>query len=74
MDHLLSRYEYGLGLFVRALGDFAIRYPKTAAWLGIQSGRTDDPQVTRQIQTFSSLAARFVRSGSKTTPNSPRRC
>lgn len=57
MDHLLSHYEYELGLFARALGDFAIRYPKIAARLGIQSGRTDDPHVTRLIQTFSFIAA-----------------
>jgi type VI secretion system VasI/ImpG family protein len=57
MDHLLPHYEYELGLFARALGDFAIRYPKIAARLGIQSGRTDDPHVTRLIQTFSFLAA-----------------
>lgn len=57
MDHLLLHYEYELGLFARALGDFAIRYPKIAARLGIQSGRTDDPHVTRLIQTFSFLAA-----------------
>ncbi|WP_175688472.1 type VI secretion system baseplate subunit TssF [Burkholderia anthina] len=57
MDHLLAHYEYELGLFARALGDFAIRYPKIAARLGIQSGRTDDPHVTRLIQTFSFLAA-----------------
>ncbi|WP_423393122.1 type VI secretion system baseplate subunit TssF [Burkholderia sp. LMG 21824] len=57
MDHLLSHYEYELGLFARALGDFAIRYPKIAARLGIQSGRTDDLHATRLIQTFSFLAA-----------------
>ncbi|MBP0610221.1 MULTISPECIES: type VI secretion system baseplate subunit TssF [Burkholderia] len=57
MDHLLSHYEYELGLFARALGDFAIRYPKIAARLGIQSGRSDDPHVARLIQTFSFLAA-----------------
>ncbi|UEP41230.1 type VI secretion system baseplate subunit TssF [Burkholderia sp. B21-005] len=57
MDHLLLHYEYELGLFARALGDFAIRYPKIAARLGIQSGRTDDPHVARLIQTFSFLAA-----------------
>ncbi|KWA13913.1 type VI secretion system baseplate subunit TssF [Burkholderia territorii] len=57
MDYLLPHYEYELGLFARALGDFAIRYPKIAARLGIQSGRTDDPHVSRLIQTFSFLAA-----------------
>lgn len=57
MDHLLPHYEYELGLFARALGDFAIRYPKIAARLGIQSGRSDDPHVTRLIQTFSFLGA-----------------
>ena len=57
MDHLLSHYEYELGLFARALGDFAIRYPKIATRLGIQSGQTDDPHVARLIQTFSFLAA-----------------
>lgn len=57
MDDLLPHYEYELGLFARALGDFAIRYPKVAARLGIQSGRTDDPHTTRLIQTFSFLAA-----------------
>lgn len=57
MDDLLPHYEYELGLFARALGDFAIRYPKVAARLGIQSGRTDDPNTTRLIQTFSFLAA-----------------
>ncbi len=59
MDHLLSHYEYELGLFARALGDFAIRYPKIATRLGIQSGQTDDPHVARLIQTFSFLAARL---------------
>ena len=57
MDHLLPHYEYELGLFARALGDFAIRYPKIAARLGIQSGRSDDPHVSRLIQTFSFFAA-----------------
>ncbi|WP_423392693.1 type VI secretion system baseplate subunit TssF [Burkholderia sp. LMG 21824] len=57
MDHLLSHYEYELGLFARALGDFAIRYPKIAARLGIQSGRSDDPHVERLVQTFAFLAA-----------------
>lgn len=57
MDDLLPHYEYELGLLSRALADFAIRYPKIATRLGIQSGHTDDLHVERLSQTFSFLAA-----------------
>jgi type VI secretion system protein ImpG len=59
MDDLLPHYEYELGLLARELKEFAVRYPKFAARLGIQSGHTDDLHVERMIQTFSLLAARI---------------
>ncbi|WP_028222941.1 type VI secretion system baseplate subunit TssF [Paraburkholderia oxyphila] len=58
MDELLPHYEYELGLLARALAEFATRYPKIAARLGIQSDHTDDQHVERLIQTFALLAAR----------------
>ncbi|MFM0649859.1 type VI secretion system baseplate subunit TssF [Paraburkholderia bryophila] len=59
MDHLLAHYEYELGLFARALAEFATRYPKIAARLGIQGGRSEDLHVDRLVQTFALLAARI---------------
>ncbi|MGH8778818.1 type VI secretion system baseplate subunit TssF [Paraburkholderia sp.] len=59
VDDLLPHYEYELGLFVRALTEFAVRYPKIATRLGIESGRTDDMHVERLIQTFAFVLARI---------------
>ncbi|NTZ07264.1 type VI secretion system baseplate subunit TssF [Burkholderia metallica] len=57
MDELLPHYEYELGLLARGLTEFAERYPKIAARLGIRSGHADDPHVERLVQTFSFMAA-----------------
>lgn len=58
MDHLLSHYEREVGLLARSLADFARRFPKIAARLGITGGHVEDPHVDRMAQTFALLAAR----------------
>ncbi|MGU3776426.1 type VI secretion system baseplate subunit TssF [Burkholderia metallica] len=58
MDHLLSHYEREVGLLARSLADFARRFPKIAARLGMTGGHVEDPHVDRMVQTFALLAAR----------------
>ncbi|KPJ32090.1 type VI secretion protein [Burkholderia multivorans] len=58
MDHLLSHYEHEVGLLARSLAEFAHRFPKIAARLGMTGGHIEDPHVDRMVQTFALLAAR----------------
>ncbi len=58
MDHLLSHYEREVGLLARSLADFARRFPKIAARLGMSGGHVEDLHVDRMVQTFALLAAR----------------
>lgn len=57
MDNLLPHYEYEVGLLLRGITEFAQRYPKIGARLGIANGQ-GDLHVDRMIQTFALLAAR----------------
>lgn len=57
MDNLLPHYEYEVGLLLRGVAEFARRYPKIGARLGIANGQ-GDLHVDRMIQTFALLAAR----------------
>lgn len=57
MDNLLPHYEYEVGLLLRGIAEFAKRYPKIGARLGIANGQ-GDLHVDRMIQTFALLAAR----------------
>lgn len=57
MENLLPHYEYEVGLLLRGLTEFARRYPKIGARLGIANGQ-GDLHVDRMIQTFALLAAR----------------
>ncbi|MBE2968167.1 type VI secretion system baseplate subunit TssF [Burkholderia cepacia] len=57
MDNLLPHYEYEVGLLLRGIAEFARRYPKIGARLGIANGQ-GDLHVDRMIQTFALLAAR----------------
>ncbi|VWB54678.1 type VI secretion protein [Burkholderia lata] len=58
MDHLLSHYEREIGILVRHLAEFAQRFPKIAARLGIAGAHVEDLHVDRMMQTFALLAAR----------------
>lgn len=58
MDHLLSHYEREVGLLTRSLAEFARRFPKIAARLGMTGGHVEDLHVDRMVQTFALLAAR----------------
>ncbi|MBR8313423.1 type VI secretion system baseplate subunit TssF [Burkholderia dolosa] len=58
MDNLLPHYEYEVGLLLRGVAEFARRYPKIGARLGIANGQ-GDMHVDRMIQTFGLLAARI---------------
>lgn len=57
MDNLLPHYEYEVGLLLRGVTEFARRYPKIGARLGVANGQ-GDLHVDRMIQTFALLAAR----------------
>ncbi|WP_412026035.1 type VI secretion system baseplate subunit TssF [Burkholderia cepacia] len=57
MDNLLPHYEYEVGLLLRGVTEFARRYPKIGARLGVANG-PGDLHVDRMIQTFALLAAR----------------
>ncbi|KAG8151668.1 type VI secretion system baseplate subunit TssF [Burkholderia catarinensis] len=59
MDHLLSHYEREVGILVRHLAEFARRFPKIAARLGIAGAHVEDLHVDRMMQTFALLAARI---------------
>ncbi|VWC82387.1 type VI secretion protein [Burkholderia lata] len=57
MDNLLPHYEYEVGLLLRGITEFAQRYPKIGARLGVANGQ-GDLHVDRMIQAFALLAAR----------------
>lgn len=59
MDELLPHYERELALLRRSMHDFAARYPKIAARLGLTDGEITDPHVGRLLQTFALLGARI---------------
>jgi type VI secretion system protein ImpG len=59
MENLLPYFEYEAGLLSLSLAEFAERYPKIAARLGIAGGTGDDLHVDRLTQTFALLAARI---------------
>jgi type VI secretion system protein ImpG len=59
MDELLPHYERELALLRRSVHDFAARYPKIAARLGLTDGEIADPHVDRLLQTFALLGARI---------------
>jgi len=57
-DDLLTFYERELS-FLRQMGaEFAVKYPKIAARLLLESDATEDPHVERLVQAFAFLAAR----------------
>ncbi len=57
-SELFEYYERELEYLRRAGGDFAKRYPKVAARLGIEPTKCDDPHVERLLEGFAFLAAR----------------
>lgn len=57
-DDLLRYYEQEL-VFVRRMGEeFARKYPKVAARLMLEPGKSDDPNTERLIEAFAFLTAR----------------
>jgi type VI secretion system protein ImpG len=57
-DDLLRYYEQEL-VFVRRMGEeFAKKYPKVAARLMLEPGKSDDPNAERLIEAFAFLSAR----------------
>src|SRR5919201_3300234 len=57
-DDLLNYYEREL-TFLRQIGaEFAVKYPKIASRLLLDSDTSEDPHVERLIQAFAFLAAR----------------
>jgi type VI secretion system protein ImpG len=58
MDDLLPEYERELALLRRSLREFAQRYPKAAARLGISGEHSEDPHVERLIQSAALQYAR----------------
>ncbi|PCE29238.1 type VI secretion system baseplate subunit TssF [Burkholderia ubonensis] len=59
MDELLPHYERELALLRRSAHDFAARFPKIAARLGLTDGEIDDPHLGRLLQSFALLGARI---------------
>ncbi|MBN3723259.1 type VI secretion system baseplate subunit TssF [Burkholderia sp. Ac-20379] len=59
MEHLLPHYEREVGLLSRHLTEFAQRFPKIAARIGLAGSHVDDMHVDRMIQTFALLSARI---------------
>ncbi|RQR79254.1 type VI secretion system baseplate subunit TssF [Burkholderia sp. Bp9012] len=57
MEELLVHYEHELGLLNQRLVEFAARFPKIAARLGLSGGDTDDPHINQLLQTFAFEAA-----------------
>ena len=58
MEDLLPYYERELVLLRRYGREFAERFPKVAAQLGVGRSGGDDPQAERLIQSVALLAAR----------------
>lgn len=58
MEELLPYYERELVLLRHYGREFAERFPKVAAQLGMGRGGSDDPQVERLVQSVALLAAR----------------
>ncbi|KQW89332.1 type VI secretion protein [Massilia sp. Root418] len=58
MEDLLPYYERELVLLRHYGREFAVRFPKVAAQLGMGRGGGDDPQVERLVQSVALLAAR----------------
>ena len=56
---LFEYYERELEYMRRAGADFAQRFPKVAARLGIEPNKCDDPHVERLLEGFAFLAARL---------------
>ncbi|VWC74163.1 type VI secretion protein [Burkholderia lata] len=61
MDELLPHYERELALLRRSTREFAERFPKIAARLGMTDGENDDPHLGRLLQSFALLGARIGR-------------
>lgn len=61
MDELLPHYERELALLRRSTREFAARFPKIAARLGMTDGENDDPHLGRLLQSFALLGARISR-------------
>lgn len=61
MNELLPHYERELALLRRSTHEFAARFPKIAARLGMTDGENDDPHLARLLQSFALLGARISR-------------
>lgn len=59
MEELLPHYERELGFLRGSSRDFAQRYPKIAARLGLSGETCEDPHVERMIESFALLGARI---------------
>ncbi|MCC3263040.1 type VI secretion system baseplate subunit TssF, partial [Paenibacillus polymyxa] len=59
MEELLPYYERELGFLRTSSRDFAERYPKIAARLGLSGETCEDPHVERMIESFALLSARI---------------
>ena len=59
MEELLPYYERELGFLRGSSRDFAQRYPKIAARLGLSGETCEDPHVERMIESFALLGARI---------------
>ncbi len=60
-NDLLQYYERELTYLRKLGGEFAQRYPKVAARLQLEAGKTEDPHVERLLEGFAFLAARIHR-------------
>ena len=58
-DELLTYYERELTFIRRMAAGFAEQYPKIAARLLLEPGKSEDPHVERLIEAFAFLAARI---------------
>lgn len=59
MDKLLAYYQKELNVLKQHGKAFASRYPKVARRLGISEGETEDPHVSRLIESFALLTSRI---------------
>jgi type VI secretion system protein ImpG len=59
MQDMLPYYERELGLLRNSSREFAQRYPKIAAALGMTSETCEDPHVEHMIESFAFLTARI---------------